>query len=148
MESQSQFETFELQLNSTALQFLKETAKWSYFLSILGFIGIGLMLVAAVFMATILGSMPTTGMGAFGAMQGMMSGIYVVMALLYFFPVYYLYKFASKMKSALSSKSTEELTDSIENLKSHYKFMGILAVIIISIYILILVGALIAGIAS
>ena len=36
------FENFELQLNESAKGFLKEAAKWAYFLSILGYIGIGI----------------------------------------------------------------------------------------------------------
>ena len=48
MEETSAFEKFELQLDSTAKDFVKEIAKWAYFLSIIGFIGIGFLLLIAV----------------------------------------------------------------------------------------------------
>ena len=43
----------QLTLTSTSKSFLKETAKWTNFLSILGFILIALMLVLAAFSTTI-----------------------------------------------------------------------------------------------
>lgn len=146
MEDQSQFESFELQLNTTSLGFLRETAKWANFIAIMGFIGMGFMLLGAVAIA-IMPTMSGAGMGMLGPMQGIMSAMYVILALLYFFPVYYLYKFASRMKLALNSKSTEELTGALENLKSHYKFLGIMIVVMIVMYILAIFGVIIAGIA-
>ena len=38
MEENSVFEKFELQFDQTAKDFLRETAKWAYFLSIIGFV--------------------------------------------------------------------------------------------------------------
>lgn len=147
MEEKSQFETFELQLNQTAVQYLKESAKWSLFLAIMGFIGIGFMIIAAISMGTLmssgLGSSP--GMGAMAGMGGILSGVYIVMALLYFFPIYYLYKYATDMKNALNSRNNEMLTGALGYLKSHHKFLGVSMIVIISLYILIFVGAIIFG---
>ena len=147
MEEKSQFETFELQLNQTAVQYLKESAKWSLFLAIMGFIGIAFMIIAAISMGTLmssgLGSSP--GMGAMAGMGGILSGVYIVMALLYFFPIYYLYKYATDMKNALNSRNNEMLTGALGYLKSHHKFLGVSMIVIISLYILIFVGAIIFG---
>ena len=41
MEEKSQFETFELNLSNSIQGMLKETTNWTFFLSIIGFIGIG-----------------------------------------------------------------------------------------------------------
>ena len=41
------------------------------------------------------------------------------------------------MKSALKLNNNEDFKMAFSNLKSHYKFMGIFAIVIISIYILI-----------
>lgn len=147
MEENSQFETFELQLNQTAVQYLKESAKWSLFLAIMGFIGIGFMIIAAISMGTLmssgLGSSP--GMGAMAGMGGILSGVYIVMALLYFFPIYYLYKYATDMKNALNSRNNDMLTGALGYLKSHHKFLGVSMIVIISLYILIFLGAIIFG---
>ena len=71
--------------------------------------------------------------------------IYVLIGLLYFFPVFYLFKFSSKVRTALATKNTQELDAAFENLKSHYKFIGILMIITLSIYVLFGGGALLAG---
>lgn len=141
MEETSVFENFELQLNQTARDFLKETAKWAYFLSILGFIGIGLMVLLAVFAGTIFASMGTmSGLGAMGGSFGTMMGVfYFLIAALYFFPVYYLNKFSTNAKRAFRENDTEALTTSLGYLKSHYKFVGILMLSILVLYALIFV---------
>jgi hypothetical protein len=64
---------------------------------------------------------------------------------LYFFPVYYLNKFASNAKIALKNNDSESLATSFEFLKSHYKFIGILSVIILCLYVFIFVIAMIAA---
>jgi hypothetical protein len=48
MEESTFQEDLNLYLNQEARGFLKETAKWAYFLSILGFVGIGFMVVLAL----------------------------------------------------------------------------------------------------
>lgn len=155
MEENAALENFDLKLNETAKGFLKETAKWAYFLSILGYIGIGFIVVAAVFAGTIFAAMGKMGGGMDGGMgsMGSLGGtfitiLYLVIAVLYFFPVYYLNKFASNMKAAFRDNNTESLTTSFEYLKSHYKFIGILTLVIFAVYALIFVIAIIAGIAA
>jgi hypothetical protein len=143
---------FELELNQSAKGFLKETAKWAYFLSILGFIGVGLMVVIAIFAGTIFGvignMMPGEIAGKIGAAFGIIITIfYLLLAGLYFFPVYYLYKFASNAKTALQKEDTETLTTSFQYLKSHYKFIGILMASILCLYGLVIVFGIIAAIA-
>ena len=53
MEAHSVIENFEMRLNKSAKDFLKETAKWAYFLSILGYIGIGIIVLVALFAGTL-----------------------------------------------------------------------------------------------
>lgn len=151
MEENAAFENFEMQLNETAKGFLRETAKWAYFLSIVGYIMIGFLVVFAIFAGTIFSAMGTMGggMGPMGAFGGtFITVLYLLMAVLYFFPVYYLNKFASKMKAAFRENNTELLTTSFEYLKSHYKFVGIMMVVLLAIYALIFVIAIIGGIAA
>ena len=133
-----------LQLNQKATAFLKEISKWTYFLSILGFVGIGFMVILAFSMGAIMSALP---MGeAYGAAAMMGGGafftvFYLLMALLYFFPVYYLYKFSVNLKASLASSNDEELANAFEYLKSHYKFIGILSIILIGFYVLIFLFA-------
>lgn len=146
MEEKSAFETFELNVSSTIMGFLKETSTWTYFLSILGFIGIGLMLLFGVFFSVVMGLIsggnPYDNLGMDMSYFGL---IYIVLALLYFFPVLYLFNFSRKTKLALKTNNNDDLTTAFSNLKSHYKFMGVFVIVVISIYILAFVIAMIAG---
>ena len=151
MEETSVFEKFELQLNQSAKDFLKETAKWAYFLSIIGFVGIGFLIIAAIFAGAIFSTLGNTvpAMGTMGGSFGLMISVfYILFAAIYFFPVYYLFKFASNAKTAFKDNDSEALTNSFEYLKSHYKFLGIFTISILVIYGLIFVFAILAGLVA
>lgn len=136
----------EMRLNNLSKEFLRETAKWANFLSILGFILIGLLVIIALFAGTLMSTF-SNGFGGSGMSGAFVTILYLLMALLYFFPVYYLFKFASNMKKALAIDNEDALTKGFEYLKSHYKFIGIFTIILLSLYlILFFIG--IAGAAS
>lgn len=146
---ESTVEKFELQLNESAKGFLKEAAKWAYFLSILGYIGIGLIVLAAIFAGTLFAFMSNMSreMGHIGSLGGsFITALYLIIAALYFFPIYYLNRFASNLRDAFRDNDSETLAKSFEYLKSHYKFIGILAVITLCFYALIFAGVIIAAI--
>lgn len=151
MEQKSAFESFELEVNDEIKGLLKETSSWTYFLSILGFIGIGLMVVFGIFFGAIMSSSALGDNNPYAAMgfsMGYFGLIYVVMALIYFFPIYYLFNFSRKMKSALSTANKDDFKSAFTNLKSHYKYMGIFTIVIISIYVLIIVGSMLFAASS
>lgn len=124
-------------LQLTSQSFLKETAKWAYFLSIVGFVGIGMLILLSVFMGTIFSKLGVFNSGMSPAPMmgvGFITFLYLIIAVLYFFPVYYFFQFSSKAKAAFSRNDNEALTTSFEYLKSHHKFLGILSIVILSIY--------------
>ena len=150
MENNSAFESFELQLTNESKDFLREAGKWANFLGILGFVGLGFMVIAA-FAVMAMGNVFSSAMGdnPMGGLGGsFLGGIYLLMALLYFFPVLYLYRFGSRVKKAFANNDSAMLTSSLENLKSHYKFVGILAIIMLSFYALVFIIAIVGGLAA
>ena len=137
----------QLVVNSKSKSFLREIARWTFFFSILGFISIALTLIAAILIATVYAPMlnmvsQQQGLPAIGLPLAI---TYVVSALLYFMPVWYLFKFSRKMKSALATKNDDVLADAFENLKSHFKYIGVLTIIVISLYVLLVVFSVVAG---
>tara|TARA_R110001606_G_scaffold345365_1_gene494263 strand:- start:36 stop:485 length:450 start_codon:yes stop_codon:yes gene_type:complete len=137
----------QLVVNSKSKSFLREIARWTFFFSILGFISIALTLIAAILIATVYAPMlnmvsQQQGLPAIGLPLAI---TYVISALLYFMPVWYLFKFSRKMKSALATKNDDVLADAFENLKSHFKYIGVLTIIVISLYVLLIVFSLVAG---
>lgn len=137
----------QLTLNSASKSFLKETAKWSKFLSIIGFIGLGLLVIMSFFIGTLFNNMPQAQEIPFD-FGPLMTIMYLIFALIYFFPILYLFQFSNYMKKALQSKDDGDLAIAFEKLKSHYKFIGVFTIIILSIYLLLFVVGIIGGIAA
>ncbi|WP_298553515.1 DUF5362 family protein [uncultured Algibacter sp.] len=141
MEEKSAFESFQLEVSTEIKGFLKEISKWAYFLSILGFVGIGFMVLGGIGFSMYSGFNQFGAETAYGLGYSTSIGLfYILIALVYFFPVLYLLKFAKNMKRALHSDNNENFNKAFLNLKSHYKFIGIFSIAIIGLYILTIIG--------
>ena len=129
-------------------EFLKETAKWTKFLAILGFVGIGFMVLGSLVMLFAPSSLMSNGDFPFGGKIFMML-LYLAFAVLYYFPISYLYQFSENTKKAIENNDNNAIRDAFEFLKSHYKFMGILTIILLAFYaIMIFIGLIGAGAAA
>lgn len=129
-------------------EFLKETAKWTKFLAILGFVGIGLMVLGSLVMLFAPSSLMSNGDFPFGGKIFMML-LYLAFAVLYYFPISYLYQFSENTKKAIENNDNNAIRDAFEFLKSHYKFIGILTIILLSFYaIMIFIGLIGVGAAA
>lgn len=137
----------KLTLNDLAVDSLRESAKWTMFLSIVGFIFIALMLIGGAILTVSLAALPDDSEFAaanpFGAVKNFIGIIYLVMAAIYFFPVLYLYKYSKSVKEALNFNNSEVLGEAFQNLKSHYKFIGILTIVLLCLYALAFIGLII-----
>jgi hypothetical protein len=130
-------------LTGEAQHYLHETAKWASFLSIVGFIMCGLFLLMAFFIGTIfslLGNispvynqMPA-GVGTF------LTVIFILFDVLYFFFPFYLYHFARKAKRGIALSDGEELTEALSKLKSFFKLVGIVTIVMLCIYAIEIIG--------
>lgn len=150
---QSNQNLFDLQIDHQSNSYLSEAAKWGKFLAIMGFIFCALFVIFALFAGTFLATMTqgfggadTTGAGIIGG--GVITFVYIVIALVYFFPCLYLFNFANKMQAALRANQQDSLTVAFRNLKSCFKFLGILMIIGLCFWILAIiigVGAAMSG---
>jgi len=134
-------------LSDAARRFILETAKWAKFLAIVGFVMLGLAVIAVIFMliagAALVSSFPGGGAAVGGL--GFMALLYIAMIALYFFPTFYLYKFATKMKTGILNSDNSNIDSGFENLKSTFKFMGILMIVVLSFYALAILLALVGA---
>jgi ABC-type dipeptide/oligopeptide/nickel transport system permease component len=139
---------FELQIDQPSINYLSETARWSRFLAIIGFIGCGLMVIVGLFFGSeIARNMPGMGDSGMTAAVGVFFSFFVIFtSLIMFFPSLYLFNFSSKMRKALNNNDQPTLTDSLKNLKSFFKFWGILLIVYLSIYALAIIFAIIGAI--
>jgi hypothetical protein len=141
IDSGAAYNNNSLTVSPMASGYLNETGRWGKFLAILGFCVIGLFVIVGLFAGSFI---------AQAAGDGTVPGfvftlLYLFLGALYFFPVYYLYKFSSQVRTALVRKDSVELDSAFENLKSHYKFLGIVMIIVLSLYAIAIVGGVLAG---
>jgi hypothetical protein len=152
-------ETFEQQaaepgitLDFEAQGYLREAAKWSYFLGIVGFILTGLILICAFFVGTIFSRMPqySTGVSTAipSAIGSFMGFIYVLVAVFYFFFSFYLYQFGYRIKNGLMYNDTLQVTNALGKLKSFFKLWGITTIVVLCFYALIILIAVIVGVGA
>jgi Family of unknown function (DUF5362) len=142
MESNQNLLNSDLQIDANGHAYLAETAKWGTFLGIVGFILSGLIAIMALFAGSLFSSF-SNGFGEASIIgAGVITFIYLLIALLYFFMSLYLYRFSTKMKAALYSNDQDYLNNAFSNLKSLYKLMGIITII----YLGFLALALLVGI--
>lgn len=118
-------------------QDLLETAKWGKFLGIVGFVGVGILVVLSL--GVMVAGSSLSQFTNFPVPLSLYGVIYLVFAALYFFPVYYLYGFAKASKRGIESENESLLEKGIADLRRLFKFMGIFTIVILSLYALILV---------
>jgi len=139
---------FELQLDQPSINYLNEAGRWSRFLAIIGFIYCGLMVIVGLFFGSLMGRMMPvmgdSGMSTIGS--GFLGVFIIIMSLIMFFPALYLWNFSSKIRKALNNNDQPLLTEALKNLKSFFKFYGILLIVVLSFYALAVIFAIIGAI--
>jgi len=132
-------------LDDTAKYFLQSAAKWANFLGIVGFILTGLIVLVALFIGSIISMIaklqPTPMPMGFG---GFLTIIYLFIAAFYFFFSLYLYQFGARIKDGILFYNQMQVTAGFEKLKSFFKLWGITTIIIMALYVLIIIGVIIA----
>jgi hypothetical protein len=151
IEHEAEHEMQPLVITEDIRSYIYESAKWTKFLSIVGFIVTGLMVLIAISVGSVMQSMSEIPayQGLAALSPGVITVFYLLIALVYFYPSFLMYKFSSAAKLAVLYGSQENLSLAMSKMKSIFKFWGILTIIIIAIYVLMIVGISIgAGIAA
>ncbi|HEX2534502.1 MAG TPA: DUF5362 family protein [Chitinophagaceae bacterium] len=142
---------FSLTIDPVTKAHLTETVKWSRFLSIVGFILCALMALLGLsfgaFMSYFGSGAGNPEAAAVATAGGLTSTITLILiAVLYFFPCLYLYRFSVRMRHALNGNSQQDLNDSFSNLRAAFRFVGIITMVVLALYLLGF-ALIIAGIA-
>ena len=143
----------EMKINEESKAYLAETAKWARFISIVGFVMLGIAAIACLGILIFSSSMAMAMGGVMGAMGGAFWTAYAIVLLIAlaigFIPTLYQYNFATKAKAALEENGDEAaITESFEFLKKYYKFNGIVMIVVLGFYALGIIIGIIAGIAG
>ena len=150
MEQNQNTSLFGLAIDPNSKTHLAEAARWARFLAIVGFVMCALIIVIGVFAGSFFSlfmrsstyntgfdSAMTSGLGT------MMLVLYIFIAVIYFFPCLFLFRFANHMKTALASNDQSILNTSFQNLKIMFRYVGIITIIVLSFYAIALLIALV-----
>lgn len=132
-----------LSLTFAGEDFLKTGAQWAQFLSIVMFCMTGVMIVLAV-LIMVLAPTLSEYQDFSGMSMGSFGFTYLVMAVIYFFPALFQYRFATGVKSAIKERDEEKLNSSLNFFKKYNLYMGILTIIMLGITLIVIIVMVVA----
>jgi hypothetical protein len=129
-----------LSISPAMRQAMSQTRPWVLFFAILGFLIGGLMALLAILMplfGIMSGEGPITGL--------VMALFYALMAAMHLVPAWFLLKYFQRIGGFLRTSAVLDLERALLAQKSFWKFTGILAAIVIGLYVLLLLFVVIVG---
>ena len=153
MEQQESMSLFSLSIDPLSKSHLTEAAKWARFLAIIGMVVLVLMIIFGLFFSTMMAVSSNPFEEPVEGGSGLMSGfgvgmaiLYIVLAAIWFFPLLYLLRFANSMRAALHGNDQNALNVSFQNLKSCFRYVGIITIILLVFYALIFTLAIVGSV--
>jgi hypothetical protein len=130
------------QMTSSMIESLRATKPWTQLLAILGFISVGFLVLSSF--RLIIGAffMPDHGSGLPFPLF-FLALFYLLMGVIYFFPSYFLLKYATSIGRFLRGGGQLSMEQALAYQKSFWKFVGILGLVSIGFAILGIVAAII-----
>ncbi len=137
----------ELSITEDIRSYIYETAKWTRFLAIVGFIFSAFTAMfafsASAFLTTLATVQPANPLLQLG--PGVLMVVFLLFALLYFYPSLLLFNYSSAAKNAVLYADQAGLMVAMSKLKSFFKFWGILMMVFILLYLLAILASLMGG---
>ena len=128
-----------LRITPTSKDNLISTSRWANFIAIVGFVMLGIMVVISISSFII-----TPIMGEFQDFQSipfplyLFGLIYLIYAVIGFFPYYFLYTFAKKVRKGLENNDQDTFDTGLTNLRRLALFVGVLMIIALSMILMII----------
>src|SRR4030095_6844931 len=151
-EQNQETSLFGFGIDQSSRVHLSEAAKWAKFLAIVGFVLCGLIVVAAIFAGSFFAMMSNTyndGYSSSAKLTGVVGVFitifYIGIAILFFLPYLFLFRFATRMKTALNTNDQLTLNTSFQNLKIMFRYVGILTIVMLSFYALAILMVIITA---
>lgn len=144
MEETQSSSLFSLSIDPLTKAHLSETARWARFLAIVGMISLALMilfgLIYSIWISSMVDSMQNqVGFQPRAYSTGLAAGsafVFILMAVVGFFPLLYMLRFANQMRTALYGNDQESLNTSFQNLKRYFRYLGIITIIGIGLWVI------------
>jgi hypothetical protein len=126
-------------ISARTMELLRQTRPWVLFISILGFILAGLMVIGGLGVFAMEMMSGGTGVPAWLGMA------YIAFAAVYLFPSLYLCRYGMRIGSLLARGQVEDLERALESQKSFWRLSGIIVIAVIVVYIAVVAIAVGVG---
>lgn len=137
---ENSLEIRKIEIEEDTLKDLDKTRKWTMFLAIFGFIVLGLFLIFGLFAGVFLSVFSTDNLPS-GFPEWLIFLIILAFAVIYFFPVLYLFRFSKHTSNAVKTLDKLQLKKAFKNLRAYYVYIGILLIVALSIYLVAFIAA-------
>jgi hypothetical protein len=134
-------------MSPSMIESLRATKPWTQLLAILGFVSVFFMVLGGIFSTIGYTQMGHHGTGAPFSFV-IMALVYLLAAVLYLIPSYFLLKFATSLGRFLDGEGQQAGERAFSYQKSFWKFLGILGLISIGIAILAMGSAVVIPLVS
>lgn len=116
-------------LSSTAQQTLRSTVNWMKFISIAGFVMVGLFVIISFY---IMSAIPTYGI--------IVGAVYLIIAAVFGLINLYLFQYGNGVKKYLSSQNSLDLEGAFAKQKKMYVTAGVVLIIYLAVILLAVIG--------
>ncbi|MHB1080062.1 MAG: hypothetical protein ACYC67_11700 [Prosthecobacter sp.] len=121
---------------------LAGTKPWVRFLSVLMWIFICLIILGIIAMSI---AMLLSSSKVIGTPELILIAAYGVMMFFHIYPAVKMWKFANRVKSLMATRSLADLDAALTEHRKLWKFVGILAIIMLCTYLALIIGLLVMG---
>jgi hypothetical protein len=129
-----QKEPGRIEIGQDTLKSLNKLRRWTMFLSVSGFIFLGLILMLGIITGTFLTAFSHSDKIP-GVPDVLLIGSFIGLALIVFFPILFLFRFSKHASNAVNALDGKELNKAVRYLKLFFLFIGIFLILLISAYI-------------
>lgn len=134
----------ELKVTETMREHLLKAASWLKFLAVMGVIGVVMMVLVSI------------GFMVFGnqlgdeiPLGGSLGVVYLVLAAIYIYPLVKSFSLIRHTREAFRVENGQpDIEQAAADCHAILKFMGVLTIVLMVVYVLILIGAVIVGVAG
>lgn len=130
----------KIELSPETLRDLDTTRKWTTFLSVLGFILFGLIIIASVAAGLFLTIFKAQEQ-QMGIPESLLLIILLASGIVYFASVLFLFRFSRSIRDAVQNLDRKKLAKGFRNLRFFFTITGITVIVYVIIYVIALIAA-------
>lgn len=130
---------YALAVSAPAIQILDRTRPWVLFMSIVGFVSVGFMILGGI-------GVGIAGIATRKPEFAIVAILYPLLGLIYLFPSLYLYRYSTRIRGLMTNPHAQQLESALDAQRSFWKFVGVFTVIGVAVTILIFMFAIAAGV--